>query len=575
MSLDSPSAVLAVRDLRVSFAAGAAASAAVAGVSFTVNRGEVLALVGESGSGKSVTAMAILGLLPGAARVSGEWNVAGHPGHGTSTETFRSLRGRVVGTVFQEPMSAFNPVYTLGEQIAETLRVHRVTRGWSATRQRVLELFARVGLPDPQRVARSYPHELSGGQLQRAMIAMAISCNPQLLIADEPTTALDVTVQAEILDLLRTLRDEQQLGILLITHDMGVVADLADSVAVMRHGQIVEQADVRSVLADPQHDYTVGLLAAVPKLRELSVEARVPAGRPEAVAVPGDVDRLGDAVVRVDRASVVYGARRVRLRGARAATSALREVSVSLHRGRVLGLVGESGSGKSTLGRAIAGLVPLRSGSITVDAVQLSSASRAGLRRLRSRIGFVFQDPASSLNPRFTIARCVSEPLELHAGLGAQQRRDRVVELLEAVRLGAGFVDRFPHELSGGQRQRVAIARALALRPSVLIADEATSALDVSVQASVLELLVELQEQYSFACLFISHNLAVVQQLAHEVAVMRDGEVLEYGPAASVLRSPEHDYTKRLLAAAPVADRDEQERRRRLRRELAAAVVSR
>ncbi|TXK18864.1 ABC transporter ATP-binding protein [Homoserinibacter sp. GY 40078] len=552
---DHAEAVLAVSALRIAFArqAGPAdlAPPAVDLVSFEVERGRVLALVGESGSGKSATAMSILGLLPGSAEVSGSVRLEGRELIGADAAHLRRVRGGRIGTIFQEPMSAFTPAYRIGWQIAEAIRAHDPRRPRGQVRARTLELLASVGLRDPERVARAYPHELSGGQLQRAMIAMAISCDPVVLIADEPTTALDVTVQAGILELLRGLRATRGTAILLITHDMGVVADLADDVVVMRRGTVVETGPVQQIFSAPAHEYTRELLAAVPTLATLQTSQR------DAEEEAAPLDETLAAEVR--DAVIAYGRR-----GRGGGVVAVSGASFRIPRGRTFGLVGESGSGKSTLGRAFAGLLPLRSGSIEVAGIDLAAASASRMRALRRSLGYVFQDPASSINPRTLVGDAVTEPLRLHTSASSVERRARAAELLDAVHLPRTTIDRFPHELSGGQRQRVAIARAIALNPTLLIADEPTSALDVSVQARVLELLAELQSELGFACLFISHDLAVVQALADEVGVMRRGEVVEIGPADRVLTSPEHPYTRRLLAAAPVADPVAQSARREL-----------
>ncbi|HWU47874.1 MAG TPA: ABC transporter ATP-binding protein [Humibacter sp.] len=573
-------AVLAVDGISISFADQSdprrPARTVVDDVSFAVRRGRVLALVGESGSGKSVTAMSALGLLPANARVTGSIRLEGEELIGADAAALRRVRGGRIGTIFQEPMSAFNPVYTVGWQIAEAMRTHLGSSGRREARERVTELLQSVGLRDVARVARSHPHELSGGQLQRAMIAMAISCDPVALIADEPTTALDVTVQAGILELIRSLRDLSGTSVLLITHDMGVVADLADDVVVLRAGDVVERADVATIFAAPQATYTRELLAAVPKLERLAVssadlasaggsDGRVAGGR-AATESSEDPDRDPSLPARsvealaaeVRDATIVYGSNG----WGRRALTAVDGATFRIEAGRTFGLVGESGSGKSTLGRALAGLAPVRSGSVVVDGVDLASASRRELRRVRSSIGYVFQDPASSINPRYTVGQAIAEPMRLHTHAGGSARRSRVAELLDAVQLPADHAGRYPHELSGGQRQRVAIARAIALNPALLIADEPTSALDVSVQARILELLDALQRQFGFACLFISHDLAVVQELAHDLAVLRAGRIVESGPTRRVLSAPTQPYTLRLLAAAPVADPEQQERRR-------------
>ncbi|WEK60741.1 MAG: ABC transporter ATP-binding protein [Candidatus Microbacterium colombiense] len=567
MSEGGAEPVLEVDGVRIAFAGSRTGSAdpappAVDGVSFTLRRGRVLALVGESGSGKSATAMSILGLLPPATTVTGSIRLEGDRRTGPSEllaadpAHLRRVRGGRIGTIFQEPMSAFTPAYRVGWQIAEAITAHSPRTGRATVRQRVLALLDSVGLPDPSRTARAYPHELSGGQLQRAMIAMAISCDPIALIADEPTTALDVTVQAGILDLLRTLRDTRGTAVLLITHDMGVVADLADDVTVLRGGRIVESGPVARIFAAPEHDYTRELLAAVPQLGRVR----------EVASRPAPVEGLVDSPAAEARdARIVYGGRGWGGSGVVAVEGA----SFQIPRGRTFGLVGESGSGKSTLGRAFAGLIPLRSGSVTIEGSDLAGMSTGELRRLRRSIGYVFQNPASSINPRSLVGDAIAEPLRLHTGASADERRTRAADLLDAVQLPASTIDRFPHELSGGQRQRVAIARAIALDPTLLIADEPTSALDVSVQARVLELLSELQRELGFACLFISHDLAVVKELADEVGVMRRGEIVETGPSARVLSAPEHPYTRRLLTAAPVADPTEQ----RARREQRLALV--
>jgi peptide/nickel transport system ATP-binding protein len=541
-----------VDDLTISFDVDGQTHQAVRGVAFELRRGRVLALVGESGSGKSVTAMAALGLLPSNAAVGGSIRLAGVELVGVRGARLREVRGGEIGTIFQEPMAALNPIFTVGNQISEAIRAHRkVSRGAAAAR--VLELLATVGLADTVRISRSFPHELSGGQLQRAMIAMAISCDPVLLIADEPTTALDVTVQAEILELLRDLRARLDTAILLITHDMGVVADLADDVVVIRDGEVVEQAPTPQLFAAPVHDYTKALLASVPRLPSSGqpMTPRAPQTEPPVVTLRGVV--------------VEYRGRR---RGAR--IRAVDGIDLDINAREVLGLVGESGSGKSTVGRALAGLVPLSAGRVGVGEVDVAQAPRRGLKGIRARMGIVFQDPASSLDPRLSVGDSIAEPLHLHSDLRGQARRRRVDELLDAVGLSLGMRDRFRNEMSGGQRQRVAIARAIALNPALLIADEPTSALDVSVQARILELFTDLQLRFGFACLFISHDLAVVNQLADRVAVMHRGRIVEYGPTAEVLRTPTAAYTQRLLAAAPVADPARQRLRREAWRQLPA-----
>ncbi|GAB3756659.1 dipeptide ABC transporter ATP-binding protein [Microlunatus parietis] len=546
--------VLDVADLGVTFRPRSGRGAeveAVAGVSFAVQRGRVLALVGESGSGKSVSALATLGLLPDTARVAGSIRLAGEELLGAPPERLRQVRGGTIGTIFQEPASALNPVYSVGWQITEALRAHDRNLSPADARHRVRELLAQVGLTDGLRIARSYPHELSGGQLQRCMIAMAIGNGPQVLIADEPTTALDVTVQAGILALLRRLRDELGMAILLITHDMGVVADLADDVAVLRSGLLVESAPVRQLFADPGDDYTRTLLGAVPKLAGLTITEAEPAPDP----LP-DSESDTPPAAELRQVTVTYPGG-----GFGRAVTAAEQVNLRIGRGDLVGLVGESGSGKSTIGRALAGLVRAAAGSVELAGIDITRANRRVLHRARSRLGMIFQDPGSSLNPRHPIEHSIAEPLQL-AGAAPTARRRRVLELLDAVRLGPALAQRLPHELSGGQRQRVAIARALANDPELLIADEPTSALDVSVQQTIIELLADLHRELGFGCLFISHDLAVVGQLTDRIAVMRQGRVVETGPTERVLSRPAEPYTQRLLAAVPVADPDQQRERR-------------
>jgi peptide/nickel transport system ATP-binding protein len=472
-----------------------------------------------------------------------------------SKSQLRAVRGVDVAMVFQEPSTALNPVYTVGWQIAEGLRAHgKYTR--KQAKAKAIEILGKVGIPEPEERVNYYPHQFSGGQKQRAVIAMALVLEPDVIVADEPTTALDVTVQAEILDLLRRCRDEFGAAIILITHNMGVVADLADRVAVMYNGEVVEQAEVHDLFAHPKEDYTKRLLAAVPKLGTAVALTRARA------AARAPIEKA--PVVAAQNLVIEYAGRLGR-RGFRAVD----DVSFVIHAGEVLGLVGESGSGKTTIGRAIGGLTRVSGGSLKVLGQEMNGVSERRFRPLRGDIGFVFQDPASSFNPLLTIAECVAEPLVVHGRSGdAAAARPRVDELLEAVQLPKSFGDRYPHELSGGQRQRASLARSLALEPTLLIADEPTSALDVSVQARVLELFSELQKEFGFAALFISHDLAVVDLLADRIAVLYQGKLVEEGTGAEVLVAPKHPYTQRLLASLPVPDPVEQAIRREKLRAL-------
>jgi peptide/nickel transport system ATP-binding protein len=571
---------LEMTDVSVDFAVDDVWVPAAKNLNYRIDRGQVVAVVGESGSGKSASSMAILDLLPRNSRVRGSITLNGREITGLSSRQLRQLRGPQVAAIFQEPMTALNPVLTVGFQIIEAIRAH-TSKSPSEARERAMELLGLVGLPDPAKAFASYPHQLSGGQRQRAMIAQAISLDPALLIADEPTTALDVTVQAEILDLLRDLRDRLDSAILLITHDMGVVADLADWIVVMKDGEVVEQGPVAQVLREPRDPYTKELLAAVPRLGEGSgtddtvdvVEALAQVVEESAHGVDAQV--VADAaaapiivepVLSLDRVSIEYGKR-----GRVAAFRAVDEVSLAIAEGEILGLVGESGSGKSTIGRAAIGLQPIADGKLVVDGVDISAGGRKLIGSLRRRVGIVFQDPSSSLNPRLPIGESIGEPLLLSGEAKGAELSRRVETLLDEVRLPRGYRNRYPHELSGGQKQRVGIARALALKPRLLVADEPTSALDVSVQARVLQLLVELQREYRFACLFISHDLAVVDAMADRIVVLHNGKIAEQGTRDEILRAPKEAYTQRLIAAIPVPDPEVQAARRALRHKLLQA----
>ncbi|MEU1371205.1 ABC transporter ATP-binding protein [Streptomyces sp. NPDC005803] len=531
--------ILELDDLGVVFTTETGEVPAVRGVSLHVEPGETLALVGESGSGKSTIALAAMGLLTGNARATGSAVVAGTQVVGARESDLASLRGRTVSMVFQEPATALDPLTRVGRQISEVIRNHREISAKDAAAEAV-GLLRKVGIPEPEQRATAYPFQLSGGQRQRVVIAMAIANDPALLIADEPTTALDVTVQAEILDLLRRLASETGTGVLLVTHNMGVVADFADRVAVMYRGEIVETGPVEDVLLRPSHDYTRRLLAAVPRLSVAEAGQAAPA--------PFAVDPDTEPVAELRDVTVVFG------RG-KNAVRALDGVSLAVHAGQTLGLVGESGSGKSTASRVALGLIAPSSGTVSLFGTDLGRARSRARRALRAGIGVVLQDPVASLDARMTVGECVAEPLRVHhRGLTAKDRRSKVAAILDRVRLPRELADRAPRELSGGQRQRVSLARALVLEPRLLVADEPTSALDVSVQQAVLEVISELQDELGFACLFVSHDLAVVQHFAQRVVVLRGGRIQEQGPTGATLLHPETDYTRGLLAAVPVPD---------------------
>ncbi|MFC9435234.1 dipeptide ABC transporter ATP-binding protein [Nocardia sp. NPDC057030] len=533
----TPPPVLAVRDLGIAIDG----RTIVRDLGFTVERGKTLALVGESGSGKSLTALSVLGLLPPGSTTTGTVALSGKSLFGMRPEALRQIRRSEIGVVFQDPAAAFDPVYRIGAQLREVIRTDRAYSKRQAD-SLVLELFERVKIGDPARVAASYPHEISGGQLQRAMIAMAISRAPQLIIADEPTTALDANVQAEVLQLFRELQQDNDIALVLITHDMGVVADLADDVVVLRDGSPVESGPAAQVLTAPRQDYTKTLLAAVLQL---------------AAPVPNSAAEQAKPVIEVENLTVDY-------RKAGARFTALREANLVVREHQIVALVGESGAGKSTLGRALCGLVTPAAGRVALNGESIAVLRKRSRRALGKQLGVVFQDPMSSLNPQHTVRQSIELPLRVHTELDDERRRERVEELLDEVSLDRGLIARYPRQLSGGQRQRVAIARALAVQPDVLVLDEPTSALDAAVQASVLALIRRLQSKLGFAAVFITHDFAIVQQLADHVVVLRDGAIVEQGPTPQVLTEPCSAYTRRLLLAVPVADPEAQLRRREL-----------
>lgn len=608
------SPILEVTDLGVKFWVNDEWWMAAEDLNYTVNAGEVLAIVGESGSGKSQSSMSLLGLLPSNGRATGSAKMAGTELIGMASERMQRIRGNEISVIFQEPMTALNPVYTAGFQIVETLRVH-LDIGPTEAKERALELMRLVEIPDPEERFHSFPHQLSGGQRQRIMIAQALACQPKLLIADEPTTALDVTVQAEILKLMRELKHKLDAGIILITHDMGVVADMADRMIVMKAGRVVEAGTADEIFYNPQHPYTRQLLEAVPHLgtaiegeafgadvadiadsaavheahegdaaadsraRE-AVEAAQPASLPQAPGItmdstetyyhPGSqADFSQPAALQLRDAAIEYPSI-----GRKKAFRAAHHINLMVAPGEVVGLVGESGSGKTTIGRAALGLLPTVEGDMVVNGKSIRGLSNKQMRPLRKEVGIVFQDPGSSLNPRLPVGESIGEPLYLHEKMKGPELSKRVEDLLTAVELPTSMRNRYPHELSGGQRQRIGIARALTLRPKLLIADEPTSALDVSVQAKVLDLFEGLQHEYGFACLFISHDLAVIERIASRIAVMRHGYLVEIGKSSQVVSNPVHPYTQRLLSAVPVPDPREQRKRREARDAVLEATAN-
>jgi peptide/nickel transport system ATP-binding protein len=545
--------LLDVEHLTLDLPPGADRPHALCDVSFSLERGEILCMVGESGSGKSMTASALLGLLPPGVSVSGgrvAWHGEGNLLALPEAER-RRWRGARIGMIFQEPMTALNPLRTIGDQIAEVYRTHTRLSG-SAIRARTLEWLEAVHIPSPLDAARRYPHELSGGQRQRAMIAMALALEPELLIADEPTTALDVTTQAQILTLIRELQQRKDTGVLFITHDFGVVAEIADRVAVMRHGEIVEQGPAQSLLTRASHEYTRALIAAVPALPSSGTGAPSASGGSRRKS--GDSGDSGGKeappVLRIEQVRKTYR-RHGWLGKAQAHTAALRDVSLEVGVGRTLGIVGESGSGKSTLARAILRLMTPDAGRILYRDADLAAGTlNAEARRAALDIQMVFQDPFSSLNPRRRVGDIVTQG-PVARGEAPREAREHARELFELVGLNADALDRFPHEFSGGQRQRIGLARALAMRPRVLVADEPVSALDVSVQAQVLRLLARLKSELGLSMIFITHDLRIAAQLCDSLAVMKSGSVVEYGDTAAIFRAPSHPYTRALLDAIP------------------------
>jgi ABC-type glutathione transport system ATPase component len=558
--------VLEIEDLSIAFGRGDSTFRAVKSLSLHVDRGETLAIVGESGSGKSVTSLAVMRLVEfGGGRIeSGRMTFHRGPGQSVdlvaaSEDSMRAMRGNDLGMIFQEPMTSLNPVFTVGSQIVEAIRLHQPgdARSAAAAARRVLD---QVRIPDAAAIMGRYPHELSGGMRQRVMIAMALSCKPALLIADEPTTALDVTIQAQILQLIRELQREMDMGVIFITHDMGVVAEVADRVMVMRKGDVVENNDVHGLFKAPRHAYTQALMAAVPRLGAMqgtALPARFPllsdgdAGRPAkppALAAKDEVVlSVRGLVTRFDVRGGVFA--RVKKR-----VHAVEQVSFDLHAGETLSLVGESGCGKTSTGRSLLRLTRTTGGTIEFQGKPVRQDDPASLLALRRNMQFVFQDPFASLNPRMRVGECVKEPMLIHNLHSGAQADRRTAELFERVGLDASMMRRWPHEFSGGQRQRICIARALSVDPKVLIADESVSALDVSIQAQIVNLLIDLQRDLGVSYLFISHDMAVVERISHRVAVMYLGQIVEIGPRQAIFENPQHAYTRKLMQAVPIAD---------------------
>ncbi len=564
--------VLSVRGLVTAVSGEGGPRAVLDGVDFDLYEGETLCIAGESGSGKSITALSLMGLLPeGAAVTAGEARLGDRNLFALPEREMLQVRGAEIAMIFQEPMTSLNPVMTIGTQLVEALRAHR-DLSQTAAKQEAVDILGAVRISEPGRRFRQYPHELSGGMRQRVMIAMALCCNPKVLIADEPTTALDVTIQAQILALMEDLQKQFGTAILLITHDMGVVAEVADRVIVMNQGRVVETGDVQSLFAAPQDAYTRKLLAAVPKLGSMAGRDRPLRAATDKQAAPVAADQpvVPEQVVRVRDLTVRFDIVGGLLQRPQRRVHAVERVSFDIAAGETLALVGESGCGKSTTGKALLNLVPWE-GEVSIAGRDIAGLSAPQMAPVRRDIQMIFQDPFASLDPRMTVGRLVAEPLVIHKLAKGQELEDRVVELFRRVGLGADAARRHPHEFSGGQRQRICIARALTLNPKVIVADESVSALDVSVQAQVLDLLQELQDDLGLSFLFISHDMSVVEQVSHRVAVMYLGQIVEIGPRAAVFENPRHDYTRRLLEAVPIAD---PRRRRGARTRLTGEVPS-
>ena len=561
--------MLAVHHLSIDFKAEGKVLSAVKNSSFSVAAGEMLAIVGESGSGKSVTALSLAKLLPPHAAIKGQLLFSANGSESidllqVSNKKMEAIRGKEISMIFQEPMTSLNPVLTCGYQVVEAIRLHqRLTK--EQAKKKAISLFEKVNLPQPAEIMNRYPHQLSGGQKQRVMIAMAISCNPVLLVADEPTTALDVTVQKTILELIKELQHQLGMGVVFITHDLALVSDIADRVLVMYQGEIVEQGITTDVLHNPQHSYTKALMACRPSMHQRGDRLPVvsdflepPFGKlaetiAQAPVLKGSFNSAdSNIILQVEDLHVHYPSKKAWFRKSPPTNKALDGINLTVRQGEIVGLVGESGCGKTTLGRAILQLLPASSGNIILHGITLTDLSKSAMQAVRKDLQIVFQDPYGSLNPRLTIGAAIEEPIKVHGILkNQQQRKDKVLELLDKVQLKPEHFNRYPHEFSGGQRQRICIARALALTPSFLIFDESVSALDVSVQAQVLNLLNDLRKEFGFTAIFISHDLSVVRFISDRIVVMNKGKIVEEGLSDDIWFSPQNEYTKKLIAAIP------------------------
>ncbi|MCB0774752.1 MAG: ABC transporter ATP-binding protein [Chitinophagaceae bacterium] len=559
-------ALLEIKDLSVDFKTSTETVNALRNISFKVNKNEIVALVGESGSGKSVTSLSILQLVPAPPAVYSSGEIIFHGSNNSATDllkadrkTLQKIRGNKIGMIFQEPMTSLNPVLTCGKQVAETLQLHKNISKQEA-KEGVINWFRKVKLPDPEKIYSRYPHELSGGQKQRVMIAMAMCCEPDLLICDEPTTALDVTVQKTVLQLITELQQQSGMGVIFITHDLGVVAEIADRALVMYRGEIVEQNIIREIFLNPQHKYTRALLACRPadqpkgkRLPVISDFMLLPdtIEKSETSAAKNATAPSQEVLLKVQDLSVWFPAEKTFFGKPSKFIKAVNNVSFDLYKGETLGLVGESGCGKTTLGRTLLRLVEPHSGSILYNGTDLLSISKKELISRRKEMQIIFQDPYSSLNPRISIGSAIAEPMKVHGIHSRRQLKEKVAELLQKVDLSPDHYNRYPHEFSGGQRQRIVIARSLALNPSFIVCDESVSALDVSVQAQVLNLLNDLKKEFGFTVIFISHDLSVIRYISDRIMVMNNGEIVETGKAEDIYQHPSSDYTRQLIASVP------------------------